>query len=106
MPMRPEKAKELSAIGSLASVLAAIVGAVAALTKLEWLPSTLSAMYVALAGALVSSIVSVLVSRSLRLRRQAKSVFIIYSQKDLAIAKELGAFLREAGLSPWLDVEQ
>lgn len=104
--MRSDKAKEFSAVISLASVAVAIVGALAALTKFDWFPTTLSAMYVALAGALFSSVVSIIVSRGLRRKRQARSVFIIYSREDIAIAKELATFLHEVGLDPWLDVEQ
>jgi hypothetical protein len=104
--MQSDKAKELSAVVSLASVTAAIIGGAAALMKAEWLPTTLSAMYVALAGALASSVISIVVTRNLRRRRRPKGVFFIYSRKDLAIAKELSSFLRESGFAPWLDVEQ
>jgi len=104
--MRTDKAKQVSAIASLASVIAAIVGGAATLMKAEWLPTTLSAMYVALAGALVAAITSLVVARNLRNHRKPKSVFLIYSRKDLPIAKELSAFLSDAGYAPWLDVEQ
>lgn len=104
--MQIQKAKEVSAIASLASVIAAIVGGVAALMKTDWLPTTLSAMYAALAGALVASVLSLVVARNLRANRRPRSVFLIYSRKDLPAAQELSKYLTEAGFAPWLDVEQ
>lgn len=101
-----EKAKELAAIATLASVIGAILGGVATLTKLEWLPNSAISMFVALAAAIVGATTSLLVTRSLRARRTPKRVFLIYSRKDLAVAKELSALLTEAGFAPWLDVEQ
>lgn len=104
--MKIEKAKELSAIAGLVSVLGTILAAVAALTKFDWMPDTDISLAVSLVAAVVAGSTSLIVAHTLRASRRAKSVFLIYSRKDLAVAKELSAILAKAGFAPWLDVEQ
>lgn len=104
--MKLEKVKELSAIAGVASVLGTVLAAVDTLTKFDWLPDTAISMTVALVAAVVAGSTSLIVARSLRASRRPKSVFLIYSRKDLAVAKELSALLAKAGFAPWLDVEQ
>lgn len=103
--MRFERKKELSAIISLASVVIAILASVG-LLDLKGLPSPLQGMVVAAFGAAVAAAMALMLSRELSRRRQARHVFIIYARDDLETAKRLAALLKDAGLSPWLDVEQ
>lgn len=104
--MRFERKKELSAIISLASVLIAILAALATITDLKGFPSQLVTMSVAAIGSAIAAMMSLVLSRELARRRQARHVFIIYARDDLEIARKLAHLMKEAGLSPWLDVDE
>jgi hypothetical protein len=100
------KAKLLSAVASVVSVLAVLLAALTTVQERIWLPNTLNTLYVSLAGALVAALSSIAVGAAIRKRRRPREVFIVYSRADLPIAREIAVMLREAGFSPWLDVEQ
>lgn len=104
--MRFERKKELSAIISLASVLIAIFAALATITDLHGFPSQLVTMSVAALGSAIAAAMSLVLSRELARKRQARHVFIIYARDDLEIAKKLALLMKEVGLSPWLDVDE
>jgi hypothetical protein len=104
--MRFERKKELSAIISLASVLIAIFASVATILDLKGLPSQLDAMLAAAFGAAISAMMSVVWSRELARRRQARHVFIVYARDDLEVARKLSRRMKDVGLSPWLDVDE
>ncbi|MHB8744405.1 MAG: toll/interleukin-1 receptor domain-containing protein [Sulfuricaulis sp.] len=104
--MRFERKKELSAIISLASVLIAIFGSVATVLDLKGLPSQLDSMLAAAFGAAIAAMMSLVFSRELARRRQARHVFIVYARDDLEVARRLAHRMKDVGLSPWLDVDE
>lgn len=104
--MRFERKKELSAIISLLSVFTAILASVATMFDLKGLPSQLEGMLAAAFAAAIAAAMSIVLSRKLARRRQARHVFIVYARDDLETAKRLAKVMKDAGLNPWLDVEQ
>jgi hypothetical protein len=104
--MRFERKKELSAIISLASVLVAILAALATITDIHGFTSQLVIMSVAALGSAIAAAMSLVLSRELARRRQARHVFIIYARDDLEVARKLAHLMKEVGLSPWLDVDE
>lgn len=104
--MISDKAKVASALLSLSSVVFVMLGAVSSSVTKTWLPSTLDAFYIALAGAIMSSVTSLVATKSIRRNRQARHIFIVYSHKDRSVAKEIAGLLRDAGFDPWLDEEK
>ena len=101
-----ERKKELTAILSLASVAVAILASVVTFLDFKGLSSPLPGMLAAAFGAALAAVMSLALSRELSRRRRARHVFIIYARDDLETAKRLASLLKDAGLSPWLDVEQ
>lgn len=104
--MRFERKKEISAIISLSSVLVAILAALATFTDFSGFPSKLVAMSVAALGSAIAAMMSLVLSRELARRRQARHVFIIYARDDLETARRLAGLMGGVGLSPWLDVDE
>jgi hypothetical protein len=104
--MISEKIKIASAVVSMASVMLAALGAASNVSDKPWLPNTLDAFYIALVGAMASSIAILITNRNIQKNRQPRSIFIAYSHKDRVIAKEICELLRSAGFDPWLDEEK
>lgn len=97
-----EKVKIASVAVSLGSIVFAVLGAANSLTDKPWLPNTLDALYVALAGAMASSFALLAVNRKMQKNRQPRRIFIAYSHKDQLAAKKISGLLREVEFDPWL----
>ena len=61
---------------------------------------------IAAIGAGASAYISILYSKKLRLEREKRSIFIVYSREDLDAARQLYKDLKDRGFNPWLDVEE
>ncbi|MCX5890309.1 MAG: toll/interleukin-1 receptor domain-containing protein [Deltaproteobacteria bacterium] len=104
--MRYEKRKEINAILSLLSLFITLAGVITAGLYLISAKSTIliTGFSAILAG--LSAIMSIMISRRLKMARERHRVFLIYAREDLEAARKLAAELREHGFKPWLDIEQ
>ena len=108
---REERLKYLTALISIAaSMLAAISFAFVVENEFingvkEIAPKFILLTTIAAAMTVFASISMLSLVRSRRLRERVRRVFIIYARKDLPIAQEITALLKENGLEPWLDID-
>lgn len=60
---------------------------------------------IATLGTAFTSLTMITLINRRRTMERVRRVFIIYSRKDLSVAKEISEVLKSKGLNPWLDVE-